>query len=229
MSNLNNNRKNQPKFRPSLTIGDMLDCINALNKFNPQAEALNVLRQFTVKLAVTNPELFPRGVGTQLNSVGFGGANHSTSNHQTNASNFFGTPIAQAEGATTNSHGTNNQQPVGFTSFPTMAEVNAQSNPIFNLLPDSLASSNLEGAQNSTTQGYPMEQLPEPVRLLKEQVYIYVIQSGAVSANATEYETNVAIDTHIVKNLEENAKKLNLSNEVLSMMCPLAGMPSIEI
>lgn len=203
MSNLNNNRKNQPKFRPSLTIGDMLDCINALNKFNPEAPAITILRQFTVKLAVTNPELFPKGVGTYLNNVGHGHA----------SSGVASSPIASAEGVIAP-----NNNPVNH---------NQVSNPLDSLLSQAM---NGQGSNESNSQaGYPDAELPENVRTLKEETYIFVMQSGAVSANASDYEIQVAIDTHIVKNMETNSKALGIPSEALAMMCPLANKPSFEL
>lgn len=203
MSNLNNNRKNQPKFRPSLTIGDMLDCINALNKFNPQAPAITILRQFTVKLAVTNPELFPKGVGTYLNNVGHGHA----------SSGVAGSPIATAEGVIAP-----NNNPVNHN------QVSNSANPL-----DSLLASITPNNESNSQAGYPDAELPENVRTLKEVTYIMVMQSGAVSANASDYEIQVAIDTQIVKNLEANAYKMELPIEALAMMCPLANKPSFEL
>lgn len=204
MSNLNNNRKNQPKFRPSLTIGDMLDCINALNKFNPEAPAITILRQFTVKLAVTNPELFPKGVGTYLNNVGHGHA----------SSGVASSPIASAEGV------------IGHN--PNHVSLNpVEVDPLNSLLSQAMAA---QGSNESNSQaGYPDAELPENVRTLKEETYIFVMQSGAVSANASDYEIQVAIDTHIVKNMETNSKALGIPSEALAMMCPLANKPSFEL
>lgn len=212
MSNLNNNRKNQPKFRPSLTIGDMLDCINALNKFNPEAPAITILRQFTVKLAVTNPELFPKGVGTYLNNIGHGhmGAGSLTSPNPNS-------PIASAEGVIGTS--TVNTNHVSLNPV--------EVDPLNSLLSQAMAAQ--DSTFSNSQAGYPDSELPENVRVLKEVTYIMVMQSGAVSANASDYEIQVAIDTHIVKNIEANSAKLCIPVEALAMMCPLANKPSFEI
>lgn len=161
-------RKNQPKFRPSLTIGDMIDCVAALDRNNPNAPALTILRQQLAKLAVTNPALFP---SNQANNLAFGG--HS--------------------------------------NIPTEA----------------FTSGNNQSMQTQT--GYPMNDLPLPVRELKEELYIHVINSGQVSANDSEYVILRAIDIQIINNLASYASKLNMPESALSILCPLASKPEIEL
>lgn len=190
-------RKNQPKFRPSLTVGDMLDIANALSKFNPHSPALTVVQQFVVKLAVTNPELFPRGVGSNLNSIG-----HSGNMDALNAA------IATAE------------QVISINT----GSANTPSNQYF--AQDNNASELSEANQSI---GFPDSELPAGLLSLKEETYIHIMQSGAVSASATEYAIKVAIDTHIMKNSEANSAKLAIPIEALSLMCPLANKPEIEL
>lgn len=207
-------RTNQPKFRPSLTLGDMIDCISALQAFNSQAPVLNIFRQQVAKVAMTNPELFGGNAALKLNAIMH---NHGS--------------IAKAENP--NTHTPSQLAQVSQVSNPVFGDPSKY--PAHNSAAQELAATfdqiaqEANAAKASKQLGYPDEQLPEPVRIQKEAAYITLVRSGILSMTADDYAFKVSVDTWMMENKETILPSLGITEEALAMYCPLAGKPLLEI